>query len=207
MNEAERPAPRYCAYFCEENIWHLCTHPRVAASERAALFITNPARRVAVWGQRLSTDPNLPIAWDYHVVLLFRPPGARWQIWDLDGHLREPQPAQAWLRSSFRGEQVLPPEFLPRFRLVPATDYRRHLRSDRRHMRDAEGQELQPHPSWAPILGEPLGEPLPSEAPPADDGHNLERFLDTEDPGFVGQVFDLGELLTHLAQTETRAEA
>ena len=203
MSQAQGSPPRYCAYFCEENIWHLCAHPRVADSERAALFITNPKRRVAVWGQRLCTDPDLPIAWDYHVVLLFRPPGARWQAWDLDCHVREPQPAQTWLLSSFRGAQVLPPEFLPRFRLVPADDYRRHLRSDRRHMRDAAGEELQPHPSWAPILGEPL----PAEAAEADEGHNLDRFLDTENPDFLGRVFDLRELLAHLAQTETRAEA
>lgn len=188
--------PRYCAYFCEENIWHLCADPGVREAERHALIITNPGRRVAVWGQRLAKDPSLPIAWDYHVVLLYRLPERGWKVWDLDGLREGPRPARSWLDDSFRGQGVIPDAFLPRFRLVASADYRRHLCSDRRHMRAADGTELQPHPPWPPIAGEPV------DGAAADEGvHNLDRFLDTEDLSFVGEVFDLDQLRAWLANS------
>ena len=202
-------APAYCAYFCEENIWHLCAHPRVAGCERRVVFISNRARRVAVWGQRLSRDPELPIAWDYHVVLLFRAPGESWKLWDLDAHTPEPQDARVWLHGSFRGAGVIPSEFLPRFRLIQAADYRRHLRSDRRHMRDAEGAEREPHPRWALVCGEPLPRPPGQDlgGAGAQGPHNLDRWWDTQDTRFIGELFDLDELRTYLAQTEAGARA
>lgn len=184
--------PQHWPFFCEENVWYLLAAPALADAERHALIISNRQRRVAVWGQRLSKDPSLPIAWDYHVVALFRRTDRLSKIWDLDGRRPEPRPALTWLRDSFRGEGVIPPEFLPRFRLVDGASFRRHLRSDRRHMRDDDGAELEPHPPWPPIIGEPI----PAE--PDDHGHNLDRFLDTEDPSFLGQVFDLEQLRAYL---------
>lgn len=186
------PAVRYCPYYCEENIWHLCADERVAGCELRVLFVSSHARRVAMWGQRASADPELPIVWDYHVVLLARRGGASWELWDLDGVAPPPRPARAWLDDSFRGAGVVPPQYEPHFRLVRAEDYRRHLRSDRGHMRGPGGVYQQPPPSWPLIWGEPLGG--------ASDGDsNLHRFLDTRDPSFLGELCDLPGLRRWLA--------
>lgn len=184
-----RPAPAYCPYYCEENVWQLCAHPSVAAHERRVLLISNPGRRVAMWGQAVAKDPTLPIAWDYHVILLARAPeaDAAWQAWDLDSATPQLLPARAWLEASFHSVGLLPPQFEPRFRLVSCADYRRHLRSDRRHMRGPDGAPKAPPPDWPEIRGEPVpGFP--------DEGSNLERFLDTEDPEFLGELVSLAEL-------------
>jgi hypothetical protein len=117
-----------------------------------------------------------------------------WQAWDLDACAPCPQPASTWLDDSFQGTALLPPEFEPRFRLLDADLYRRHFRSDRRHMRLPDGSSMQPPPSWTPILGELFGEP--------DDGSNLARFLDVDDQAFLGELFDLPGLRRWLRQSE-----
>lgn len=178
----------YCPFYCEENVWHLCADPRVAAAERRVLFISNADRRVVMWGQKAAADPGLPIAWDYHVVLLLRDPGDDWQIWDLDARDPNPRPAIRWLRDSFEQVRLLPRRYAPRFRMVEGEEYRRYFRSDRRHMRRSDGTAMQPPPPWPAILGE-----LPACAP-TDDGSNLARFSDTQDPSFLGQLFSLDEL-------------
>jgi hypothetical protein len=67
-------------------------------------------------------------------------------------------------------------------------------------MREADGSFRQPPPSWAPIMGERI----PGSD---DDGSNLDRFLDCEDPGFVGEVLDLEQLRRWLAQSEAADRA
>jgi hypothetical protein len=192
--------PAYCAYYCEENIWHLCADPRVGADERHVLLICNRARQVAMWGQKIAEHPGYPIAWDYHVILLARSGvQGQWQAWDLDARAPCPQPASAWLDRSFEGVALLPPQFEPHFRLVDAEAYRRHFRSDRRHMRNPDGSSMQPPPSWPAILGEPFGEP--------DDGSNLARFLDVDDREFLGELLDLPGLRRWLRQSEARGRA
>lgn len=180
--------PRYWPYYCEENVWHLCADPELAAAERRVLFISNRRRRVAMWGQRASEDPSQPIAWDYHVVLLLRrsgadggQPGAGWAVWDLDAREPGPIPAARWLDLSFARIGLLPPIYSPHFRLVDAADYRRHLRSDRRHMLGDDGVLKQPAPPWPPIQGTPV----------AGEDYNLDRFVDVEDPSFLGERLDL----------------
>lgn len=192
MSAALGAAPAYCQLYCEENVWQLCAHASVAAAERRVLLISNRSRRVAMWGQRAAENPLGAVAWDYHVVLIFRAPRPErdpdgWSVWDLDARDPGPRPALGWLRESFRAGP-LPPIYAPRFRLVSCAEYRRHLRSDRRHMRDHEGALAQPEPPWPPIMGEP-----PSCAP-TDEGCNLDRFLDMDDAGFLGELFDLAEL-------------
>lgn len=181
-------APAYCPFYCEENVWQLCAHPRWAAAERRVLCISNSERRVAMWGQRTAQHPHVPIVWDYHVVLLLRDPGRRFDVWDLDAQYPGPRSAERWLRTSFDHSGLLPPQYAPCFRMIDCADYRRHFRSDRRHMRSQDGTPKQPPPPWPAIMGEP-----PACAP-EDDGSNLERFIDMQDAGFLGQLFDLAAL-------------
>ncbi len=127
---------RYCACFCEENVWHLCQDAsvRVPKERRRVVFVSNPARRVAMRHQQAGRGGV--IFWDYHVVLIT--PGV---VWDLDTTLGFPVPARTWLDESFP-----PLAEPPRFRVVDAATYVETFASDRSHMLTA------PHPAW-PIIG------------------------------------------------------
>lgn len=159
---------RYCAYFCEENIWHLCTDERVGVplEERRVVFISNPRGRVAMRKQRAGESRAGLVLWDYHVVLL-----ARGKVWDLDSTLGYPVPLDQWVEDSFfplvRGYE-------PRFRVIDAPTYLANFSSDRSHMMGSDGAPLKPLPPW-PRIGE---------------GMTLPRFIDLESP-FVGEVLDL----------------
>lgn len=171
----------YWPRYCEENVWHLCAALPPGIDDAHALFVTGRAGRVAMWHQRAAGHPDSPVAWDYHVVLLGRVDG-EWQIWDADSDLTSPCPARHYLDASFR---ALPPRHAglrPRFRLVEAETYHRALRSDRSHMRRADGSWHSPPPP-----GNPIGS-----------GTNLMRFLDG-DADFLGRVCDLSALLGWLA--------
>lgn len=192
---ATRHGHRYWPYYCEENVWHLCGEAEFAEREPHALFITNPARRVAMWGQRLAEDPDLPLAWDYHVVFVARGPaseGSPWRVWDLDGAGDLITPAIPWLHASFRGQGVVPPEFRPSFRLVPGPLYQARFVSDRSHMRDDAGGWIQPPPPW-PALGVVESAPIQT---------NLDAFLDTRalGPDALGEVFELSGLAARLGE-------
>lgn len=147
-------APRYQAYYCEENAWHLCADPRLASAEIEVAIVTNATRTVALWHQRAATQPNAPVVWDYHV-LLFARDDAGWSTWDLDTTLGLPVRASEWLGQTFR---PVAPRLTPRFQLLTASDYTKRFASDRSHMRDEHGAWLQPPPPW-PTIGE--GHTLP----------------------------------------------
>lgn len=140
--------PLYCPYYCEENIWHLAADARVGQGPRHVLMISNPGRRVALWGQRSgAAETGGLVVWDYHVVLTLGT-GAQAVLWDLDTTLGAPIPLPAYLAQTFRGA---PEPFTPRFRVLEADAYRERFGSDRRHMRDEDGGFLQPPPQWPPI--------------------------------------------------------
>lgn len=169
---------RYWPYYCEENVWHLCA--TVGGQYGLVAFVSNAARRVAMWGQRAAAHPGEPVLWDYHVVLLARGRDD-WRVWDLDSTLGLDIPLAAWLSASFEAGRV-PDPLRPRFRLVPADAFRRRFSSDRRHMRGPGGAFAQPPPPW-----ETIGE-----------GHNLDRFVDMRDSAFLGELFDLPALRRRL---------
>jgi hypothetical protein len=143
----------YQPFWCEENIWHLAQNPATVADERFVLLITGAKAEVACWQQRSGVD-GVPVLWDYHVVLATR--SERWQIWDLDGRLGFPVPAETWLGSTFPCPDLVPARFQPRFALIPAADYVQSFGSDRAHMRGPDGRWLQPPPPWPAITGQAL---------------------------------------------------
>lgn len=168
----------YQPFYCEENVIHLCAHPRLAGREPAAVFIRGAAGECVMWHQRAAAGPGEPVLWDYHVVLLARGP---WEVWDLDSTLGCPVPAQDYLRRSFRPELALPPRHAPRLRVVPAPELAARFASDRSHMRGPNGEYSQPPPPW-PAIG-PAGAPS-----------TLARFLALGDP-IAGEEMDLPALL------------
>jgi hypothetical protein len=95
------------------------------------------------------------------------------RIWDLDSRLGYPEPACRWLGGSFPFIERLPAEFRPRFRLVPAAEYRAGFASDRSHMRGADGGWLHPPPPWPPI-GAGMTLPAYRSAAPGGPGELLD---------------------------------
>lgn len=174
----------YTPYYCEENVWQLCVDPQVDGSPRAALFISNAARQVAVGHQRAASDPQMPVIWDYHVVLASRRPEG-WMIWDVDSTLGLPVPLSIYLRASLGFPDGVPEPYTARVRVIEASTYRTTLTTDRRHMRDPSGELRAPAPPW-----DPIGE-----------GSNLMRLVDLDDD-LVGEVVDLRELPAALARLE-----
>jgi hypothetical protein len=171
-------------YYCEENVWQLCADPRVEGPTRAAIVVSNAARTVAVACQRAAPSPELPVVWDYHVILAAR--GARgFAIWDVDSTLGMPVPLRAYLRASFGWPRGFAPPYDARFRVIEASRYREVLCTDRSHMRDESGRYRVPPPPW----------------PPIGTGTNLMRLVDMADP-IVGEVVALPELPAALARLE-----
>ena len=171
----------YWPCYCEENVWHACGELPPDVGEALVAFISNPSRLVAMWCQRSATSAGESVIWDYHVILLMRRE-AVWQVLDPDCALPVPAPAERYLDFSF---PPLPEQWAqqrPRFRLVPAADYRRELCSYRSHMRAPDGSWLSPPPP-GPCIGQ---------------GTNLMRFIDTE-ADFLGEVCDLEGLRRRLA--------
>lgn len=127
---------RYCPYFCEENVWHLCQDASVGVpvAERSAVFISNRARAVAMRHQRAGAL----VMWDYHVVMI-----ARGAVWDLDTTLGMPVPLARYVDECFFDAG----ELAPRFRVVDAPTFIETFASDRTHM-EGTGR---PYPAWGPI--------------------------------------------------------
>lgn len=174
-------------YYCEENVWRLCAEPSIVGQPRAALIISNAARRVAVNYQRAGSVPDSPIVWDYHVVLAVCGE-AGWEIWDVDCTLGMPLPLDEYLRRSFGLPEGFGEALAPYFRVVEAQEYRATLNTDRRHMRSDSGEYLAPPPTW-PTIGE---------------GSNLMRLVDLEDD-IVGTVVDLDGVAGALGRLAARS--
>lgn len=133
--------------------------------ERKVVFISNTNRCVAMKLQK-AVAPGAKVAWDYHVVLLFRDNG--WKVADLDSRLSLPCSTEEYFSNSF-----IPAE-PPTFRVVDAGDFIRHFASDRRHMRN----QPQASPPWNSI----------------GTGFNLWDFVNVSNTGY-GRIYDLKEML------------
>lgn len=173
LDLAFRRRQPYQPFFCEENVWQLLRSTELPAP-RAAMFVSNAARTVAMWGQRAAVRD--PIVWDYHVVVLLPEHGF---VVDLDDRVQPAFSVREWLAHAFRAEAA--PEFQPRFRVVDGAEFLAVFSSDRSHMLDARGAPQRPFPPW----------PAPYDAAR---GMNLLRFVDVDDP-IAGMVVDAAGLL------------
>ncbi len=167
---------QYQAYYCEENVWHLCQEPSVGSGPRLAVVISSLGRVCPIWQQRASPADGQPVLWDYHVILLHRAQQT-WEVWDLDTLLGMPRKASEYISLSFLPPGQLSPDFEPCFRVMDADQYRNVLSTDRSHMRDDQGHWQAPPPAWK----------APFET---SRGMNLPRMWDMEDD-FCGTLMDL----------------
>lgn len=139
---------RYQPFYCEENAWWLCAEPALGSGPRGVLFIAAPAGHCPFMHSRAAA-PGEIVWWDYHCVCV----DGSGRIWDLDSRLPLPCPGLDWLKRTFPFDDGLPPRLRPRFRLVPAAEFRLQFSSDRRHMRNPDGSWLRPPPPW-PVIGD-----------------------------------------------------
>lgn len=174
----------YQPFFCEENVWQMCASGTGARDgfERYALFVTNAHRTVACWAQRPCQGPEIPVVWDYHVVLLQRQEKSA-EIHDPDCRAGTPIAALDWLAATFPIRAEVRADYQPVFRVVPAALFVEKFATNRSHMRGPDGQWLQPIPPWDP--------------PNAPD-HNLDSWLDLR-PGGHGLVVDYDGLVAFIA--------
>lgn len=140
----------YAPLYCEENVLRLCPS---LAPDAFAVLVTNAARQVEMLCQRAGGPGSGAVLWDYHAFALER--RESWVVWDLDTTLGVPVPAGEYLRRSFALETVM----APLFRVIAAADYVREFRSDRSHMRRADGTWTAPPPPWPASAGRG-GQPL-----------------------------------------------
>ena len=156
--------PLYWPFFCEENIWHLCSDRdsiEGPVEGRRVVFVSGARGRVAMRRQRAGSGGI--VGWDYHVVLL-----AAGKLWDLDTTLGLGISPALWLKESF-----IAGPWQPLFRVIDAPTYLASFASDRSHMIGSDGRPLRPLPPW-PAIGM---------------GMNLMRFVDMAHP-FLGEVTD-----------------
>lgn len=152
---------RYQPFYCEENIWWLCAESPSGVSLEQVIFVASASGVCPIAEQRDGGIDGVAW-WDYHCIGLDH----QRRIWDLDSRLPLPVAASTWLDRSFPNAAELPMPLQPLFRLVPAVHYLQNFRSDRRHMRSADGGWLQPPPPWATIGS--FGRPTGQSADPAD---------------------------------------
>lgn len=151
----------YQPYYCEENAYALLTETPIDGMDPYMLFITNDDRRVMMFQQAAGAEPSGAIIWDYHVVVLT---AKSMEVWDQDSVAGFPLPLEEYLELSFGPSDLAPQTWRPQFRLLSRAAAKSNFSTDRSHMRDANGEFLQPPPPWDP--------PTNGEA-------NLEAVLDT----------------------------
>ncbi|PPD76956.1 hypothetical protein GOBAR_DD26113 [Gossypium barbadense] len=122
---------------------------------------------IPLWHQKASHRADGVILWDYHVICVQRKKdGGTHLVWDLDSSLPFPCPLATYVSETIRPSFQLFSEFQRFFRVVHAPLFLRHFASDRRHMKDSEGNFTAQPPPYEPIV--------------AEDGsvHNLNEYME-----------------------------
>ena len=161
-------------YYCEENIWHLCQHVQFKNSH--VIFIASTGDSFPMLCQRAMPNPQTPIFWDYHVILLIQ--GETNQILDFDTTLAFNNDVETYFSQSFVDNALLEDEHRPLFRLIPASEYVEKFSSNRSHMKTESGW-LAPPPPWPPIIKAE---------------NNLSAYIDMNDLK-IGEVLTYDEML------------
>lgn len=183
---------QYKSKFCEENVYRLIAllcdtgggfndDLRSAVTiacggvphQVFAVFLTNRLKQCPIWSQRASRSPEVPVVWDYHVVVVVVTPtsparSARVLVLDMDSTLPLPCEFSCYIEQAFKPGAVRT-EYEQMLRLVPGASFLDHFASDRRHMLDSKGRWLAEPPPW-PLLRGPL----------AHNEHTLPEYLDVD---------------------------
>ncbi|KAF8121919.1 N-terminal glutamine amidase-domain-containing protein [Boletus edulis] len=200
--------PVYTSCYCEENIYWLVKRFLTPSGDQQqwdvfAVFISNPARTVALWNQRVGSSRDTAIIWDYHVILALRErgqvhsPGRDTWIYDLDTCLPIPCHWSVYVGQTFPLGLDTLPQYQSRFRVIPGNVYLDNFASDRSHMLQVsqsnaaeETRYLSKPPSYPVICG--------PEARKHGTRHNLmTHFVSmAEDEQGFGTVMDFNNFTT-----------
>ncbi|KAJ6747475.1 hypothetical protein OIU74_029855 [Salix koriyanagi] len=159
--------------YCEENVYFLlkklCKDGVADAdgSDLFVVFISNDMKQIPLWHQKASTRADGIILWDYHAICIQRKrEGGSHLVWDLDSSLPFPSPLASYVSETIRPSFQLFSEYRRSFRIVHAPIFLRFFASDRRHMKDPDGNWTAQPPAYEPIV--------------AEDGtvHNLNEYME-----------------------------
>lgn len=140
----------YTPRFCEENIWHLARVLIEQGQDPEGLqvvFLSNRDMQIVMAEQKEAEKGRL-ILWDYHVVLLADLEDEVY-VFDFDTRLEFPCVAEIYFKKSIPAAGLIPDQYLPSIRLIPAESYLARFYSDRSHMIGHLPPEL--FPDW-PII-------------------------------------------------------
>lgn len=174
----------YTAYYCEENVWHLCqllTREATSEFKCYCVFISNPSKAVHLWKQKLCGDDS-SVIWDYHVIAVYGCEKYGFCALDLDTTLPFPVSFKEYVKKAIRSENNENNIFRRYFRVIPAEEFLKHFSSDRRHMRVGDAW-LKPPPKYPPLI-------IDKEHP-----HNLEEFVNMEHGKGYGEILSCEEFM------------
>ncbi|TYI10509.1 hypothetical protein ES332_A09G146100v1 [Gossypium tomentosum] len=161
LNNLDASLFNHTPFYCEENVYFLCKKlcsSQIAdaqGSDLFVVFISNDNKQIPLWHQKASHRADGVILWDYHVICVQRKKdGGTHLVWDLDSSLPFPCPLAAYVSETIRPSFQLFSEFQRFFRVVYAPLFLRHFASDRRHMKDSEGNWTAQPPPYEPIVAE-----------------------------------------------------
>lgn len=125
------------------------------ASDLYVIFISNDKKQIPLWHQKASHRADGVILWDYHVICVqIKRDDKSPQVWDLDSTLAFPSPLASYIAETFRPSFQLFSEFQRFCRIVHGPILLSHFASDRRHMKDSDGNWTAQPPSYDPIVAE-----------------------------------------------------
>ncbi|EOY09231.1 N-terminal glutamine amidohydrolase isoform 2 [Theobroma cacao] len=156
--------------YCEENVYFLCKKlcsngiADAQGSDLFVVFISNDNKQIPLWHQKASNRADGVILWDYHAICIQRKrDGDTHLVWDLDSSLPFPCPLATYVSETVRPSFQLFSEFQRFFRVVHAPIFLCHFASDRRHMKDSEGNWTAQPPTYETIVAEDVGKNLPAD--------------------------------------------
>ena len=151
----DRTKSKYCAFFCEENIWHLAKEFAAVGSVEKwfVLFFlcADPTSSFFVIKNQRAFGSSLLGFWDYHVVLFDSNDRL---IYDLDSSLSCPLSTRLYFAQTFPKQELLAPGVRAMVRNIPLGEYLSRFSSDRSHMLDERGEALETFPKWPPIIAD-----------------------------------------------------
>ncbi|KAK9664349.1 hypothetical protein RND81_14G035400 [Saponaria officinalis] len=170
-------------FYCEENVYNLCKKLSSAgiadaqASDLFVVFISNDNKQIPLWHQKASHRADGVILWDYHVICVQKQSNTEAPlVWDLDSTLAFPSSLSSYVADTFRPSFQLFSEYNRFCRVVHAPIFLRCFASDRRHMKDPNGDWIAQPPSYDPIVSQ--------------DGavHNLNEYMEIHSADAVPEI-------------------
>ncbi|KAK6968576.1 protein N-terminal glutamine amidohydrolase [Biomphalaria glabrata] len=177
----------YTACYCEENVWKLCEMVKERCTEYELMkcfcvFISNSAKKVPLWHQKASRNPERLVVWDYHVIFMYYDTDTS-LVYDLDTELGFPCTLKEYVSACIGDERTLKKQFWRMFRVIPALEYLSTFASDRSHMLNDEKEWLATPPKYPPIKC--LGV-----------DNNISEFISMDQSTNHGDVFNLQQFLS-----------